>query len=207
MSLASLVASFLAWLARLISGANALWLDCQPLPRQRIYFGNHTSHMDFVVLWSVLPDEVRTQTRPVAAEEYWTTSKLRKYVAAEVFRAVLVDRNSSTVEERRNQMERMLEGMGQDQSLIIFPEGTRGEGDEVQPFKSGLYHLAKAKPQVELVPVYLENLNRVLPKGEYLPVPLLSRVYFGPPMHLQDGETKEAFLERARQAMIGLAGQ
>lgn len=205
--MASLVASFLAWLARLISGANALWLDCQPLPRQRIYFGNHTSHMDFVVLWSVLPDEVRTQTRPVAAEEYWTTSKLRKYVAAEVFRAVLVDRNSSTVEERRNQMERMLEGMGQDQSLIIFPEGTRGEGDEVQPFKSGLYHLAKAKPQVELVPVYLENLNRVLPKGEYLPVPLLSRVYFGPPMHLQDGETKEAFLERARQAMIGLAGQ
>lgn len=205
--MASLVAAFLAWLARLISGANALWLDCQPGPRQRIYFGNHTSHMDFVVLWSVLPDDVRAVTRPVAAEEYWTTSKLRKFIAAEVFRAVLVDRKSSTVEERRNQMERMLEGMGNDQSLIIFPEGTRGEGDEVQPFKSGLFHLAKAKPQVELVPVYLENLNRVLPKGEYLPVPLLSRVYFGPPMHLQEGESKDAFLERARQAMIGLAGQ
>lgn len=203
--MASLVAAFLAWLARLISGANALWLDCQPIPRQRIYFGNHTSHMDFVVLWSVLPDDVRAVTRPVAAGEYWTTSKLRKFVAAEVFRAVLVDRNSSTVEERRNQMERMLEGMGNDQSLIIFPEGTRGEGDEVQPFKSGLYHLAKAKPNVELVPVYLENLNRVLPKGEYLPVPLLSRVYFGPPMQLEKGEGKEAFLERARQAMIGLA--
>ena len=203
--MASLVAAFLAWLARLISGANALWLDCQPIPRQRIYFGNHTSHMDFVVLWSVLPDDVRAVTRPVAAGEYWTTSKLRKFVAAEVFRAVLVDRNTSTVEERRNQMERMLEGMGNDQSLIIFPEGTRGEGDEVQPFKSGLYHLAKAKPNVELVPVYLENLNRVLPKGEYLPVPLLSRVYFGPPMQLEKGETKEAFLERARQAMIGLA--
>lgn len=205
--MASLVASFLAWLARLISGASALWLDCQPLPRQRIYFGNHTSHMDFVVLWSVLPDDVRAQTRPVAAEEYWSTSKLRKYVAAEVFRAVLVDRKSSTVEERRNQMERMLDGMGQDQSLIIFPEGTRGDGDQVQPFKSGLYHLAKARPSVELVPVYLENLNRVLPKGEYLPVPLLSRVYFGPPMHLNEGESKEAFLERARQAMLGLVGQ
>ncbi|MBN9420808.1 MAG: 1-acyl-sn-glycerol-3-phosphate acyltransferase [Candidatus Eremiobacteraeota bacterium] len=205
MLLASLVAAFLAWLARLISGANALWLDCQPVPRQRIYFGNHTSHMDFVVLWSVLPDDVRAVTRPVAAGEYWTTSKLRNFVAAEVFRAVLVDRNSTTAEERRAQMERMLEGMGTDQSLIIFPEGTRGEGDEVQPFKSGLYHLAKAKPNVELVPVYLENLNRVLPKGEYLPVPLLSRVYFGPPMQLEQGEGKEAFLERARQAMIGLA--
>lgn len=205
--MASLVASFLAFLARLISGASALWLDCQPLPKQRIYFGNHTSHMDFVVLWSVLPDDVRAQTRPVAAEEYWTTSKLRKYVAAEVFRAVLVDRNSNTVEQRRDQIERMLSGMGKDQSLIIFPEGTRGEGDEVQPFKSGLYHLAKAKPDVELVPVFLENLNRVLPKGEYLPVPLLSRVYFGPPMHLEQGESKEAFLQRAREAMIGLADQ
>jgi len=202
-----LVASFLAFLARLISGASDLWLDCEPLPKQRIYFGNHTSHMDFVVLWSVLPDDVRAQTRPVAAEEYWTTSKLRKYVAAEVFRAVLVDRNSNTVEQRRDQMERMLSGMGKDQSLIIFPEGTRGEGDEVQPFKSGLYHLAKARPEVELVPVFLENLNRVLPKGEYLPVPLLSRVYFGPPLHLQEGESKDAFLERARQAMVKLASQ
>ena len=205
--MASLVASFLAFLARLISGASDLWLDCEPLPKQRIYFGNHTSHMDFVVLWSVLPDDVRAQTRPVAAEEYWTTSKLRKYVAAEVFRAVLVDRNSNTVEQRRDQMERMLSGMGKDQSLIIFPEGTRGEGDEVQPFKSGLYHLAKARPEVELVPVFLENLNRVLPKGEYLPVPLLSRVYFGPPLHLQEGESKDAFLERARQAMVKLASQ
>lgn len=199
------VASLLAWVARLISGANALWIDCQPVPRQRIYFGNHTSHMDFVVLWSVLPDDVRAQTRPVAAEEYWSSSKLRKYLAAQVFRAVLVDRQSSTVEQRRDQMERMLAGMGEDQSLIIFPEGTRGSGDEVQPFKSGLYHLAKAKPGLEMVPVYLENLNRVLPKGEYLPVPLLSRVYFGAPLQLQEGEAKGEFLERARQALIGLA--
>lgn len=203
----AIIASFLAWLARLISGANALWLDCQPLLRQRIYFGNHTSHLDFVVLWSVLPNEVRPQTRPVAAEEYWTTSKFRKFFAAEVFRAVLVDRTSNTVEERRQQLERMLEGMGQDQSLIIFPEGTRGDGEQVQAFKSGLYHLARARPEVELVPVYLENLNRILPKGEYLPVPLLSRVYFGPPMHLEEGEAKDTFLERARQAVVGLAGQ
>lgn len=204
--MSQLIASFLAWLARLISGANALWLDCPPSARQRVYFGNHTSHLDFVVLWSVLPDEVRTQTRPVAAEEYWTQSKLRNYVASQVFRAVLVDRQSSTVEQRQNQMQRMLEGMGEDQSLIIFPEGTRGSGDEVQPFKSGLYHLARAKPGLEMVPVYLENLNRVLPKGEYLPVPLLSRVYFGPPLQLGENEDKAAFLERARQALIGLAG-
>ena len=202
--MSQIVASFLAWLARLISGANALWVDCLPDAKQRIYFGNHTSHMDFVVLWSVLPDDVRAQTRPVAAEEYWSCSKLRSYLASRVFRAILVDRQSSTVEQRRDQMERMLAGMGKDQSLILFPEGTRGNGDEVQPFKSGLFHLAKARPGLELVPVYLENLNRVLPKGEYLPVPLLSRVYFGAPLHLHEGEGKAEFLERARKALIGL---
>ena len=203
--MSQLIASFLAGLARLISGANDLWVDCQPSSRQRIYYGNHTSHLDFVVLWSVLPSEVRNLTRPVAAEEYWSSSKLRKFLAAKVFRAILVDRQSSTVEQRRDQMKRMLDGMGEEQSLILFPEGTRGSGDEVQPFKSGLFHLAKARPGIELVPVFLENLNRVLPKGEYLPVPLLSRVYFGPPLQLQDGEEKAEFLERARTALIGLA--
>jgi 1-acyl-sn-glycerol-3-phosphate acyltransferase len=200
------MASFLAWLGRLISGATACWVDCRPEVRQRIYFANHTSHLDFVVLWAVLPQELRSQTRPVAAEEYWTKSKLRQFLAAQVFRAILVDRQSSTVEQRQEQMKRMLEGMGEDQSLIIFPEGTRGEGDEIKPFKSGLYHLAKSKPGLEVVPVYLENLNRVLPKGEFLPVPLLSRVFFGPPLRLEAEENKEQFLERARQALLSLGG-
>jgi 1-acyl-sn-glycerol-3-phosphate acyltransferase len=181
-------------------------MDCEPTPRQRIYFGNHTSHLDFVVLWAVLPDELRNATRPVAAQEYWTRSKLRNYLASKVFRAVLVDRQSQTAEGRQLQFERMLEGLKQGDSLIIFPEGTRGSGEEVAPFKSGLYHLTRARPDVELIPVYLENLNRVLPKGEFLPVPLLSRVYFGAPLALEEGESKESFLERARQTLIGLAG-
>lgn len=200
------IAGFLAWLGRLISGATACWMDCEPTPRQRIYFGNHTSHLDFVVLWAVLPDELRNATRPVAAQEYWTRSKLRNYLASKVFRAVLVDRQSQTAEGRQLQFERMLEGLKQGDSLIIFPEGTRGSGEEVAPFKSGLYHLTRARPDVELIPVYLENLNRVLPKGEFLPVPLLSRVYFGAPLALEEGESKESFLERARQTLIGLAG-
>lgn len=200
------MAGSLAWLARVISGATACWVDCQPSLQPRVYFGNHTSHLDFVVLWSVLPDVVRNQVRPVAAEEYWTRSKLRSYLAKNVFRAVLVDRQSSDSAGRQAQMERMLAGLGQDHSLILFPEGTRGMGEEVMPFKSGLYHLARQRPDVELVPVYLENLNRVLPKGEFLPVPLLSRVFFGAPMHLEEGEGKAEFLERAREALIGLAG-
>ena len=204
--MAQWIADFLAWVGRLISGATACWVDSEPSQRQRIYFGNHTSHLDFVVLWAVLPNELRHTTRPVAAEEYWLKSKLRSYLASRVFRAVLVDRQSQTPEARQQQFERMLDGLKQGDSLIIFPEGTRGSGEEVAPFKSGLYHLARTRPDVELIPVYLENLNRVLPKGEFLPVPLLSRVYFGAPIAPGEEESKDAFLERARQTMIGLAG-
>ena len=69
------------------------------------------------------------------------------------------------------------------------------------PFKSGLYYLAKKKPELELIPVYIDNLNRVLPKGEFLPVPLLSCITIGAPMWLEQGEAKMDFLERARASV------
>jgi 1-acyl-sn-glycerol-3-phosphate acyltransferase len=199
-----LIAGILATVARFISGATALWVDCQPSPRQRIYYANHTSHLDFVVLWSVLPRDARELTRPVAALEYWTADRVRRYLAEQVFKAVLVDRHAPDLASRQNQIEKMLAGLGKSHSLIIFPEGTRGTGEEVAPFKSGLYHLARQRPDIELVPVYLENLNRIMPKGEFLPVPLLSRVFFGPPLRFQPGEAKEDFLRRTRDALVSL---
>ena len=91
-------------------------------------------------------------------------------------------------------------------SLILFPEGTRNMTEErLLPFKSGLYHLAMARPQVELVPVWLENLNRMMPKGEIFPVPLLCTVTFGAPLTISAQEDKSAFLERARAALLAAA--
>jgi 1-acyl-sn-glycerol-3-phosphate acyltransferase len=90
------------------------------------------------------------------------------------------------------------------QSVIIFPEGTRNLGEQMLPFKSGLYHLARQRPGVELIPVWIENLNRVMPKGHLLPVPLLCSVRFGAALGLGDAEHKAAFLQRARQAILDL---
>ena len=88
-------------------------------------------------------------------------------------------------------------------SLILFPEGTRNTtNDALLPFKSGLYHLAKANPNVELVPVWIDNLHRVLPKGEFIPVPLACTVTYGNPVSLQPSDSKESFIERAEQALL-----
>ncbi|MDB6016552.1 MAG: 1-acyl-sn-glycerol-3-phosphate acyltransferase [Pedosphaera sp.] len=194
--------ALLVALVKLISGANVRWAGCNPEIRQRIYFANHTSHLDAVVVWASLPAAVREWVRPVAAKEYWTANGLRRFLAANVFHAVLIDRTKVTV--RNNPIEFMLEGMGQRHSLIIFPEGGRSSGEEIGSFKSGIYHLAKEKPGIEMVPVHINNLNRVLPKGEFLPVPMLSCISFGAPIILEPGESKTAFLERARAAICKL---
>lgn len=205
------LASVIAAVARGISGVQVRWAGCQPEEKQRIYFANHTSHLDFVVLWSALPGEVRARTRPVAAKDYWEKG-VKAYLAQRVFRAVLVHRGGTAQAGNREEaraaartvIDRLAEAMGEMESLILFPEGTRGTGEAIGPFRSGLYYLAKRRPEVELVPACLENLNRILPKGEILPVPLVSLLTFGAPMHIGETEDKRGFLERACAAVSAL---
>jgi len=202
------LAPVLAGLARLISGVQVRWLESAPASRQRVYFANHTSHLDAAVLWAALPASARASAAPVAGRDYWERTAIRRYVATKVFQALLINRQPTGAERTRANAEhvvaQLVDALNQGWSLIVFPEGTRGSGEEVAPFKSGLYHVARHRPDVELVPAYLENLNRILPKGEVLPVPLLSAATFGPPLAIRPGEDKAAFLTRARDAVCGL---
>jgi 1-acyl-sn-glycerol-3-phosphate acyltransferase len=200
--------SILATAAQLVAGSTVRWAGCAPSEEQRIYIANHSSHLDFIVLWSYLPPWLRRRTRPVAARDYWARNGIRRYLAARVFNAVLIDRTVSAAvpagQLGRQAVDQMVEALGDQHSLILFPEGTRGSGEDLGPFRSGLFHLCRAKPQVAVIPVYLENLNRILPKGHLLPVPILSRITFGAPLRLQPDETKDAFLERARESVRAL---
>jgi 1-acyl-sn-glycerol-3-phosphate acyltransferase len=191
--------TLLAAIAKFLSGASVRWIDCQPDTCQRVYFANHTSHLDPLVLWGALPAEVRAVTRPVAAKDYWERGRIRRYLARNVFNALLIDRKEIKVHQ--SPVDLMLREIGSTHSLILFPEGGRTAGEAVGEFKSGLYYLSKKRPDLELVPVHIDNMNRVLPRGEFLPVPLLSCITFGPPMWLEAGESKVDFLNRARQAV------
>lgn len=193
-----LTGQFLATIAKLISGASVRWVDCQPDTCQRVYFANHTSHLDAVVLWSCLPREIRAVTRAVAAQDYWEKGPIRRHIARS-FNVLLIDRVK--VKVHQSPVDLMLKAIGDKYSLIVFPEGSRNSGDDLAEFKSGLYYLGKKRPDLELVPVYMDNLNRVLPRGEVLPVPLLSCITIGPPMWLEAGEPKADFLTRAREAV------
>jgi 1-acyl-sn-glycerol-3-phosphate acyltransferase len=196
----------LARVARVIAGASVRFTaPLDPPERQRVYFGNHTSHLDFILIWSALPAAARVRARPVAGADYWTRGRVRRYLATKVFHAVLIERGTHGAQSAAVQsIEAIAEAMGDGTSIIVFPEGTRSPDGTLRPFRSGLYHLCQRRPGLQLVPVYLDNMTRILPKGEVLPVPLLSRVTFGAPTRMEPGEEKRAFLTRMRDALVAL---
>lgn len=192
--------SALAWI---VTGVRPIWSGSEPSDRQRIYFANHASHGDFILLSACLSESRRARTRAIAAAEYWGKSRLRRFIAEDMLSSVLIHRGWT--EPRKNPISIMLSALEQGDSLIIFPEGTRNMTDEpLLPFHSGLYNLAIARPDVELIPCWIENMSRVLPKGQFLPVPLLCRVVFGAPVAVAMGEERRAFLKRARGALLAL---
>jgi 1-acyl-sn-glycerol-3-phosphate acyltransferase len=234
----------IVWLVRTLVGAYPRWIGGAPSANQRIYFANHTSHMDTVVLWAALPTALRANTRPVAARDYWGKGGIRQQIAERELNVVMVDRRldeprpadpavpdapaalfpplaplaphapaapdahaapCAPAPPAADALAPLREALEGGYSLILFPEGTRAPRPLPGPFKSGLYHLAQGFPQVELLPVYLENLHRSMPKGALLPVPLICTVRFGAPFPRIDGEAKDAFLERARAAVAALA--
>ncbi len=198
-----LLASALCGFARALTGVRALWLGSEPDARPRVYFANHRSHGDFVLIWASLPPPLRRRTRPVAGADYWLTTPLRRFLINRVFRGVCIDRRPGR--SGPNPVAQMGEALAAGESLILFPEGTRNMGDGLLPFKSGLHHLAKAHPEAELIPVWIENLGRVMPKGSLIPVPLLCTLSFGPPLTPVEGESRDTFLTRARAALLDLA--
>jgi 1-acyl-sn-glycerol-3-phosphate acyltransferase len=199
-----LLATAVTVFARIVTGVRPDWRGCVPEPRQRVYFANHASHGDFVLIWTVLPPTLREITRPVAGSDYWLKGAVRRYVGERVFRAVLIDRVAAAREQ--DPIAVMGAAIDTGNSLIVFPEGTRNTTDApLLPFRSGIYRLALVRPGIEFVPVWIDNISRVMPKGELLPIPLLCSVTFGTPLTLGEGEDKDSFLDRARSTLLALS--
>jgi 1-acyl-sn-glycerol-3-phosphate acyltransferase len=196
----SSASDLLAAALRLGCGVRQLPADALPTV-PCVFFANHSSHLDFATLWAALPPAQRRRVRPVAGRDYWEKGPLRRWLAGRVFRAVLIERQKVTV--ATNPLTPMVDALDAGASLIVFPEGTRSPDGQIQPFKSGLHHLARARPTTPLVPIFLDNLNRILPKGDFLPVPLVATLAVGAPLAFDPAEAKTDFLVRAQLALVG----
>jgi 1-acyl-sn-glycerol-3-phosphate acyltransferase len=196
-----LMSWFLLGLIRILTGSQARWVGCPPKAEQRIYFANHQSHADLVLIWAALPGDLRSITRPIAARDYWTKTPFKQWITTAVFNAIYVSRERTADQDP---LEPLFEALDKGDSIVLFPEGTRGHAEEPAAFKSGLYNLAQRYPHVVLVPAWINNVQRVMPKGEVVPVPVLCSVTFGAPLRLEDGEDRRVFLDRARNAVVSL---
>ncbi len=197
------VGQLILLLARVLTGVRGIWRGTTAAPEPRVYFANHASHGDFVLIWATLPAPLRRRTRPVAGQDYWLASALRRFIGSQVFKALLINRQ--TEPGGSTTVDLMAAALARGDSLIFFPEGTRNTGDAaLLPFKSGLYHLARRCPQLELVPVWVDNIRRVIPKGQWLPVPMICSVSYGAPLQVAEGESKAEFLQRAEAAVLAL---
>ena len=196
----------LAFVVRLVAAPRVIWDQGGPLARQRVYFANHTSNADLPLIWTVLPGDLRVRTRPVAAADYWLKNPVRKFFGGDVFRGLLVDRRPEARDEGEDPMATIRGALDAGDSLIIFPEGRRNETKKtLLPLKAGIYNMALSHPEVEMVPVWIENLNKVMPRGEVVPIPLICTIAFGRPLPPpEEGEEKDDYLRRACKALLDL---
>lgn len=164
--------------------------------RPRVYFSNHTSHLDFILMWSCLPPRVRKQTVAAAAADYWCKTAIRRWIAGHLFNSIMIERTD--ISRHNNPISAIVNELDKGKSVIIFPEGGRSDGPDIEELKSGLFHIARKRPDVEMVPAYIHNANRVLPKGFSFPLPIMCSVSFGNPMRLLPDENKNSFSKRAR---------
>lgn len=189
--------------ARLLCGCRARWLEAPVTSEPHVFYANHSSHLDALIVWSALPETLQKKSRIVAAADYWNATRMRRWLAHKAFPTLLIDREQVTREN--NPLRSMLSVWDAGQSLIIFPEGSRGTGEQINPFRAGLWHMARKRPEMSFIPVWLENLSRVLPKGDFLPVPIMTAVTFGASIKLQTDQSKPAFLELLRRHLLKIS--
>ena len=174
------------------------------LPRQgpAILVANHNSHLDTLVLMTLLPHRLLKRIRPVAALDYFLKTRWRAWFATRIVGIIPLDRKPKPGTDPLALPDAAL---ARGDILILFPEGSRGEPERLQAFKTGIAHLAKRHPDVPVLPVFLYGLGRALPKDAFLLVPFFVDVFVGKPVPWS-GERAE-FMARLEQAMRELAAE
>jgi 1-acyl-sn-glycerol-3-phosphate acyltransferase len=167
-----------------------------------IIIANHNSHLDTLSLMAQMPLRTLRHVRPVAASDHFGSGAVG-LIARSLLQAILVDRRNSPGMKALDSVLAALDG---GKIIIFFPEGSRGEAEVLGKFRHGIGHLAQARPDVPLIPVYLHNMGKCMPKGSWLFVPFNCEMIAGPPADLTDVAVED-MPDHLRRLVEDLAAQ
>ena len=172
--------AFIRLIVLIILGLNVRHRGRLPKAGPAIIVANHNSHLDTMVLMSLFPLSLLPKLHPVAAMDYFLTSRLFSWFAMEVVGILPIKRTVSRGDD--NPLGPCNQALADGRLLIVFPEGSRGEPEQMQSFKGGIARLAESNPTVPVIPVFLHGLGKALPKGETILVPFFCDVFVGEPL-------------------------
>ena len=186
-----------------VTGLHIVGREHLPQHTPCIIAANHNSHMDTLVLMSLFPLARLPRVRPVAAADYFLKNKWVAWFSAQFIGIIPISRKATSAHD--SPLAAVNQALAAGQTIIIFPEGSRGQAETLSPFKTGVAHLAKAFPHIPVVPVYIDGAGKVLPKGEALFVPFVMDVHIGEPLYYSH-KNSQAFVEQLATRIQQLRG-
>ncbi len=182
---------FIRWFLKIIIGVKFHKANFLKSEKQFIIVANHNSHLDTMTILASLPSKIIDKVKPVAAADHFGKTRLKGRLTNYFVNTLLIQRKRDKENLENDPINKMIKAIDEGYSLIIFPEGTRGEPEQQQPLKPGVAYVLQSRPQTKYVPAFMVGMGKAMPKDDNLILPFNSSLTYGQPTEIKSTEIKD----------------